>query len=287
MKPPILIGGIGRSGTTLLSLMLDSHRDIKCGPELHFSGPKNLGPYILLCLDRHYRKPTPERPSGAKAGCQFIARCERLGVTPDELREVVLQRPGVFIEFSHRAELVDRLCRFAMEKSGKRRWGIKIMNGIQSVPRYLDAWPEARFIHVVKDPRENVASLLRMPWGPNTVDKAASLWVRAVDAAFAGARQARAHLMVMRWEDLCVSTEVVMRAVLDWLGEEWDESVLHHHEMPHTFLDTPYGHPSATQVCNPVDPSMVGKWMQVLTPAAVERVLEICGERMGDLGYEP
>ena len=32
--PPIFIGGAGRSGTTLLRVMLDSHRHIACGPEL-------------------------------------------------------------------------------------------------------------------------------------------------------------------------------------------------------------------------------------------------------------
>jgi len=33
-RAPIFIGGAGRSGTTLLRVMLDSHPSIACGPEL-------------------------------------------------------------------------------------------------------------------------------------------------------------------------------------------------------------------------------------------------------------
>ena len=43
--PPVFIGGAGRSGTTLLRVILDSHPNIACGPEI------KLTPMIVnMCL---------------------------------------------------------------------------------------------------------------------------------------------------------------------------------------------------------------------------------------------
>jgi len=35
MNDPIILGGCGRSGTTLFSIILDTHKNIVCGPETH------------------------------------------------------------------------------------------------------------------------------------------------------------------------------------------------------------------------------------------------------------
>lgn len=44
---PVLLGGENRSGTTLFSVVLDSHPDLVVGPELDFVEPPDLGPHIV------------------------------------------------------------------------------------------------------------------------------------------------------------------------------------------------------------------------------------------------
>ena len=67
MNDPILVGGAGRSGTTLMAMILDSHPRIMLGTELHYTGNMPLKP-----LDK-----------------QFVARAKRFGLTLQEIESKV------------------------------------------------------------------------------------------------------------------------------------------------------------------------------------------------------
>ena len=97
-------------------------------------------------------------------------------------------------------------------------------------------YPRARFIHVVRDGRDVVSSLLGRDWiDPSTGEKvwccqdpktAAEYWVHVVDAIrHQGARFPDRYLEI-RYEDLIAHPEVVMRHVLAFLGERWEPTVL-------------------------------------------------------------
>ena len=97
-------------------------------------------------------------------------------------------------------------------------------------------YPRARFIHVVRDGRDVVSSLLGRDWiDPATGEKvwccqdpktAAEYWVHVVDAIRQqGARFPDRYLEV-QYEDLIAHPEVVMRHVLAFLGERWESGVL-------------------------------------------------------------
>ncbi len=40
-----------------------------------------------------------------------------------------------------------------------------------------DWYPGARIIHLLRDPRDAVASLKRMPWAPNAILENAGIWL--------------------------------------------------------------------------------------------------------------
>ncbi len=51
LSEAVLLGGENRSGTTLLSEVLDSHPDLVVGPELDFTEPPDLGSHILRACE--------------------------------------------------------------------------------------------------------------------------------------------------------------------------------------------------------------------------------------------
>ena len=115
---PIFIGGEGRSGTTLLSLMLNSHSQIAHGPELHFRGPVNLGDYILSILDKKTKPDNDQWESyrhndETYAGFHFVNRCHRCGIDEHLLRNLInetMRKTNTNIEKKRRHGIVSDFC---------------------------------------------------------------------------------------------------------------------------------------------------------------------------------
>ena len=63
---------------------------------------------------------------------------------------------------------------------GKARWGDKTPRYVESIPFISGLFPDARFVHLVRDGRDVALSYANVPFGPKTVARAASLWAKRV-----------------------------------------------------------------------------------------------------------
>lgn len=63
-------------------------------------------------------------------------------------------------------------------------------------------FPEAKFIHIVRDPRAVIASVLRLDWGPCTVLQAAHWWLREVATPLCLENHDPGHCIRVRYEDV-------------------------------------------------------------------------------------
>jgi len=97
-------------------------------------------------------------------------------------------------------------------------------------------FPQARFIHVVRDGRDVVGSLLQRDWmDPTTGEKvwccqtpkaAAEYWVHVVDAIREQGERIPGRYLEVQYSELIEHPEAVMRIVMAFLGERWEDSVL-------------------------------------------------------------
>lgn len=256
---PIFLGGAGRSGTTLLRVMLDSHPRIACGPEL------KIIPQWLRQWERD------SRTFGDHAA-------EHRGIGAGA------------IDDAYRAKVSMVLTR-VRQRSGKPRLAEKTPNNVFFFGHLHRLFPDSPLIHVIRDGRDVVASLLGVEWFhpdgkrvPYTENAAAAAkyWADAVGSGL----KARKHLggkavLEVRYENLVRETEAEMRRVLDHLEEPWDEVVLRHWEEPHDLgLET-----SADQVTRPVYTSSIGRWRERLSKGDLSTVEGICGALLVELGY--
>lgn len=292
---PIFIGGDGRSGTTLLSVVLDSHPLLVVGPELHFGGPENLGPYVLECCElivkgdpRVFGAGLKENPR-LKLGVQFAKRCHRFGipfeVVMDLVREQMARTRSDLRRFEDRCVLIDALGEWRRAQTGSSRWGIKIMREIGKIPQYASLWPRAQFVHIIRDGRDVAASQMAEhgTWGYGSIREAAKSWAGMIDAVRKHARKHPVH--ELRYEDLVGDPEPTLRRLVEFLGVPWDPALLRHQEVEHSLMENPYHHPSIKSVVKPINTSAVGRYLRDLSAEQIEQFERLAGGHLRDLGY--
>ncbi|MFJ2604230.1 sulfotransferase family protein [Streptomyces sp. NPDC091279] len=295
---PVLLGGENRSGTTLLSIVLDSHPDLVVGPEIDFPEPPNLGPHILAVCD--LMDQDDPRVIGALTdkesidpewydSMHFVAQCERSGVNREQVRALVTdlmaERGTDLSTLEDRCRLIDAIGEFRRADHDVRHWGMKLQRKIQDVGTYARIWPHARFIHIVRDGRDLAASHLKTvpDWGYRTVAEAAYGWLEVVSRPRLEAPAGR--YLEVRYEDLITRPRQTAERMLDHLGLAWDESVLHHAEQEHSLFDKPWGHPAAEAAGKPLYTGRNGRYLQDLTPAEIREFEQIAGSELERLGY--
>jgi hypothetical protein len=256
----IFIGGVGRSGTTLLRVLLDAHRRICCGPELK----------ALVYVADLYQ---------IMSGNWSVM---------DGYGNTVADIQGCFRQF------VDGVSANFRRASGKPRWAEKTPQNIYALATLGTIFPDARFIHVIRDGRDVVSSLVTMDWiDPRTgakldyvqnVTNAARHWRDMILHAGQQAAQpvVAGRVIEVRYEALVVDIEGTMRKVLDFLGEAWDPAILEAHKKSRTHEP----HESSTeQATKPVYTTAIGRWKREMSPADKIAFKSEAGPLLKALGY--
>ncbi|MHC6156761.1 sulfotransferase family protein [Bradyrhizobium elkanii] len=293
---PVLLGGENRSGTTLLSIVLDSHLDLVAGPEIDFLEPPDLGPHILRAIDllaaRDSRVVGMTKNSVDPFwydGVHFVLQCRRFGLDFDDMRglisKVIVEMGDDIVSFAARCRLINEMGELRRARSGARRWGLKLQRKIAQTDAFARQWPRAHFVHIVRDGRDVAASHLKTvpDWGYRTVADAARGWLEVVSQPHRIAPPGR--YLEVRYEDLVSNPRPTLARILDHLGLPWDEAVLRHAEYEHVLFEQPHGHPAAEAAGKPLHRGRIGRYVQDLTRAQIEEFEQIAESELSRLGY--
>ncbi len=176
------------------------------------------------------------------------------------------------------------IMRLKAAEFGRVRYGDKTPLHAGQLSRILRDFPEAHVIHVVRDPRATVASMMRMPWAFSSVGLNSLLCLRCLRKV-----QPFAHLLLeIRLEDLMGNLEVSLRRVLDFVGEDWHPAVLDH--VNHAPLDDVPPFPWFAAAKRPVSAqAQMGRplWLDQLDPAWVRNIERLYRVEMERFDYSP
>lgn len=73
---------------------------------------------------------------------------------------------------------------------------------VYHLPLIAEVYPEARFVHIVRDGRDVARSLVAQEWGPDSISEAAEEWRSSVVAGRAGAAGLGGGVLEVRYEEL-------------------------------------------------------------------------------------
>jgi hypothetical protein len=212
--PAPFVVGVGRSGTTLLRLMLDAHPELTIPPETHFA------PQLIRAAGK--------RRASAEGLTEIIASQRQwgdFGLDEARLRERIAAHDPLDAGGALRA-----FYGLYAERVGKPRWGDKTPIYVEHMREIASVLPEARFIHLIRDGRDVALSRIRRALEePPPVDRIAKSWCRRIRDARKQARRLP-HYLELRYEDLVTDTEPTLRRVCEFVELPYDTAMLDYHQ---------------------------------------------------------
>lgn len=270
---PFFIVGAGRSGTTLLQAMLTRQPRIAIPPETHF--------FCRFDPSIHFSDPLrDDQVEQYAAWATSQPWWMELGLDAKALR--------THIDDGGRsaASILLWMLRTLTNECAPRL-GEKTPRHEKRLARILEVFPDAKIIHIYRDPRDVVASLQREPWmAGQSVQRVA----RHVRGTLARQRAAARQLgpdryAVIRYESLVAQPERELRRLCAFLGETFCEEMLRFHERAEPgYLPSEAAWKHLTMA--PLDPSRHGRYRTLLSLRDIRTVERVVGPQLSAYDYE-
>ena len=266
--------GFVRSGTTMLRAMLDSHSALAVPPESYF---------VVALLQAQARL---ERANGL----DWPAVLER--VESDRYFHDWNLEPEALAALRHddrittTADAVAGLYAAYATTHGKTRYGDKTPSHLGSVPLLARSFPHARFVHIVRDGRDVVPSVVKMPFGPNGFAEATLSWERRIrEGRRAGLALGPSRYLEIHYETLVADPEAVLGDVCRHFDLEYEPEMLDYHARSDELL-TGLRHTDHIQgIRKPPTPGL-RDWRVDISPYEIQLFEAIVGDLLDELGYE-
>lgn len=260
-SPLIFIGGVPRSGTTLMRAMLDAHPEVRCGEETRVV-PR------LLQMRSHWKKSQKES-----------MRLEEAGLTDEVLASAISS--FILEVVARHGEPAPRLC-------NKDPFTLKSGNYLREL------FPNSKFLFMVRDGRATVHSIISRKVTITGFDlksyrQCLQKWNAAISAMNEECKAlGPKHCLPVIYEQLVLHPEQWMRKILNFLEVPWNDRVLHHEAEINKKdgISLSKVERSSDQVIKPVNLEALSKWVGHIPDDVIEDMANIA-PMLAHFGYDP
>ncbi len=241
ISKPIFLVGAERSGTTLLRLMLSHHPEISWCHEFE---------YVVDCIESKDKFP----PIGDYLNYLSTNR--------------IFQATGFQVDQTYSyPQLVNSFLQQQKEQKRKPIIGATVHRHFD---RLLYIWPDARFIHIIRDGRDVAKSCIGMGWAGN-VWTGIQRWQAAEHLWEELAQQLPQdrHITIF-YEDLIAKTEQVLSQLCQFIGVDYNAAMLSYPQ------NTTYSIPSQ---------QYIEQWRKKLSQREIQLIESRISQQLQTAGY--
>lgn len=257
----IFLYGMSRSGTTLLSTILDSHYKISFGSELlnTWQGDTSVitkhlhseGDETLLQVSYRISKLPDDKEIGL-----YLKRCYRAGLTLSDVRQVFCAEGDtseVTLELRQRLELACQLIELRGRREGSEFIGFKVPG---SNPKFsVDCYQDSFALCLYRDPFDVLQSHVRRGFGKSK-EKIVQDWLAYYKGFVKAQKTCPNRVMLISYEDLILQPARTLANIFDFCGLSWDPAVLQFYESSSRILDS--NHPNSNDLKKNFDANKIG-----------------------------
>jgi hypothetical protein len=271
---PVFVVGTPKSGTSLLWALFDSHPAVLglLETNVYRLGDSRTSADLASYLNSLVRRPEPIHPAFTQdsdvASVRARIKAQRSLRLPQELLCAFVQI-GIRSTHGHTSPKITHLIE-------------KTPHHFLCAEAILADFPDARIIHMLRDPRDNYLSLkrrMRHPHHPlfrhpryHPILFLENRLLASLEAAYENVTKFGERYRVLFYEDLIQAPEAVMRAIASWVGLPWDERLL----LPSIHGEPWRGNslsPDLQGKLHPFDSRPIGRWQSELSDREI-RLLE-------------
>lgn len=259
--PPFFIVGCGRSGTSLLRGILNNH------------------PSLAIPLESLFI-------------ADYLRVADRIPL--EQLKALLLREPelvewGIEVQaeqvrdYASIEDVIARVHEIYAHENGKSKWGQKTPRLVRHHELLRAHFPQIKFIHMVRDPRAVVSSLVRSDVHRSTVWHATKRWIRDVEAGLKLEQRYEEGVLRVRYEDMVMDPEAELQQILEFLLVDPVATLPEqNHENPEysKFYESIH-----SNLSKDISPDFVDLWKRHLSEEEVREVESMVGWLPQKLGY--
>jgi hypothetical protein len=217
-----------------------------------------------------------------------LERCLRVMMSRKQIASLEIDPERLVRAFRAGAPTYARLFALLHEqvaaRHGKPRWGDQSASIEAFADDVMAAYPGARFIHLIRDPRDRFTAELQRDPRRRAGDTGRSVgaWLRS--ARFADRNRARypEGYLILRYETLVTEPEATTRFLCGFLGEPFDDAMLRIDDAErYRYLREASGDGS------PITDGFVGRYRRELPSRDVAFIQRATAREMEGYGYAP
>lgn len=263
----------GRSGTTLLRAMFDSHPQMAVPPESHF----------LVTMGRRRRRYERRDGFAVERFVEDLANhygFRRWDIDAGSVRTRLAESGAATY-----AQAMREVFGLYAERQGKSRFTEKTPMNVIHIPFLSRVFPESRFIHLVRDGRDVALSYLDADFGVESVGEAAIYWRRFVRKGRRDGARLGPRYREVRYEDLLADPEAVLRSLCAFVEIPYDPDMLTYHRQADRILETTSHREHHERLHLPPTKGL-RDWRSQMDGANLTLFEALAGDVLDETGYE-